>query len=123
MSRRIIIEAVAQSDMREQYQEPGNLGDWFVDDVGDIVIRVVGADPLGHDEAFLVALHELVEMKLCQRAGISQEEVDAFDATYEGGGEPGDDPASPYRKQHRKACLIEFLVADMLGMVGYGKVE
>lgn len=105
--------------MRAQYREDG-LGDWFVNDDGDIVIRAVGLDPLSHDDAFLVALHELVELKLCLAAGISQEAVDAFDAAYEGDGEPGDDSRSPYRKQHRKACLIEFLMADMLGIVGYG---
>jgi len=107
--------------MRPPYDKDGS-GDWFVSDDGDIVIRSVG-DEILSDETFLVALHELVEMKLCDKAGVSQKDVDGFDASYRGEGEPGDDENAPYRNEHRKACLFEFLMADMLGMAGYGTVE
>lgn len=118
---RIIIEAVPQEEMRQQYRDDG-LGDWVCDEHGDVIIRTVGVDPLA-DDAFLVALHELVEMKLCHKAGISQAAVDNFDEGFDGCGEPGDAVAAPYRRQHRQACLVEFLMADMLGLVGYGKIE
>ena len=120
--RRIVIEAVPQEQMRPPYDRDERAGDWFTADNGDIVIRTTGTD-LTDDETFLYALHEFVEMKLCQKAGIPQIAVDNFDAAYGGCGEPGDDIAAPYRRQHRQACLVEFMVADMLGMVGYGRVE
>lgn len=119
--RRIIIEAVAQHEMRSPYADDG-LGDWFINDDGDIVIRAVGDNPLD-DETFLVALHELVEFALCAKRGISQEIVDAFDMGYKGDGEPGDDPDSPYRAEHRKAMLIEMLMANFLGLIEYGTIE
>ena len=117
--RRIILEAVPQSQMRPPYDQDERAGDWYTDANGDMVIRTTGTD-LADDETFLFALHELIEMRLCLKAGVTQAEVDAFDAAYTGEGEPGDCEVSPYRQQHRRACLVEFLVADMLGVVGYG---
>jgi hypothetical protein len=116
-TRRIVVEALPQSKMRY-----GTIGDWFERD-GDVVIQAVGVDPLSHDEAFLVALHELVEMKLCAKAGITQKEVDAFDAAHKGDGEPGDEWNAPYREQHRKAMIIEHLMANFLGITDYGSIE
>jgi len=122
--RRIIIEAVVRKDMRLPYRDdPNALGDWFTNADGDIVIQAVGTDPLGHREAFLVALHELVEMALCEHAGIAQAAVDAHDSAFKGEGEPGDAWNAPYRAQHRRAMLVEHLVADWLGMAGYGTVK
>ncbi len=118
--KRILIEAVPVEQMRAPYQNPGD-GDWFHDADGDLIVRV--AAPALDDHAFLFALHETIEALLCQKAGISQEAVDTFDAAFVGEGEPGDDPAAPYRTQHRRACLVEFLVADMLGVASYGTME
>ena len=120
--RKITIEAVPQEAMRPPYDKELQAGDWFEDADGNMVIRSIG-DDLADDQVFLYALHELIEARLCAKDGVAQADVDAFDASYAGDGEPGDDPASPYRKQHRRACLVEFLVADMLGLVGYGKIE
>ncbi|TAK81885.1 MAG: hypothetical protein EPO09_21785 [Aquabacterium sp.] len=130
MIRRIIIEAVAQEDMRPPYNQDKEGGDWIID--GDtITVRSIGEDfeNWQQPETFLYALHELIECMLCRKAGISQEQVDRFDVAHEymqdhlPDAQPGDHPASPYRLQHRRACLIEFLVADMLGIVGYGRME
>jgi len=118
--RCIFLSAVEQSEMRPPYQEDG-LGDWYHTGYGHWIVRSVGHDILD-DETFLVALHELVEMKLCHNAGITQESVDAFDAAYNGDGEPGDEEDCPYRRQHRQACLVEFLVADMIG-IRHGRME
>ena len=120
--RRIIIECSAQENMRPPYDRDG-LGDWFVNDDGDLVIRAVGSDIIADHACFLVALHELIEMKLCHDRGISQAAIDLFDGAFKGDGEPGDDPAAPYRQEHRFACLIEFLMAHEMGLAGYGEVR
>ena len=116
---RIIIETKAPDAMRYN-----TLGDWFTNGEGDLVVQVSSLDgePLD-DDNFLIALHEFVEAKLCREAGISQETVDEFDREFTGDGEPGDARESPYRQQHRRAMLIEHLVADWLGLADYGKVE
>lgn len=115
---RIIIEAKPEGEMRYSTS-----GDWFVDQVGDLRIQSIGIDPLAQDEAFLVALHELVEAKLCRHAGITEAEVDAFDLAFAGIGEPGDACNCPYRRQHRQAMLIEHLMANFLGRDMYGRIE
>lgn len=69
-----------------------------------------------------VAVHELIEVILCSRRGITQEEVDKFDKEFEENrkenntDEPGDDPAAPYRKEHFFATSIERLLAAELGL-------
>lgn len=74
------------------------------------------------DSEFCVAVHELIESYLCQKEGITDEAVTAFDKDFEekreegNVDEPGDAPGSPYRQQHRTATLIEMLVADALGL-------
>jgi hypothetical protein len=123
MSRRILIEAVERRDMRALYRDnPEAAGDWFFDAAGDLHVHVRSIDVL-HDRAFLYALHELVEAKLCTARGITQDQVDEFDALYQGDGEPGDAWDAPYRREHRQACLVEYLMADMLGIPGYGAME
>lgn len=122
MSRRIVIEAVPQHEMRSPYNQEATGGDWFTDAEGNLVVRVIGED-IYRPETFLYALHELIEARLCQENGIDQDVVDEFDRRYDGEDEPGDDPACPYRTEHRQACLIEFLMADFLGVEGYGRME
>lgn len=120
---KIILECVQPEDMRlEPYRQPG-CGDWFFSTAnGDLHIKVVGPDIFDHDEAFLCALHELIEAKLCFRAGVTQGAVDAFDKAFVGDGEPGDDPRAPYRRQHRAAMMIEHQTALFLGLWDYGEV-
>jgi hypothetical protein len=74
---------------------------------------------------FLVALHELIEYELCRMRGIGDAEVVRFDRTFEAErsvglhsarSEPGDDPRSPYRKEHTFATTVEKLVAQKLGV-------
>jgi hypothetical protein len=119
---RIIIETATPEEMRPPYNmETGLAGDWYIASDGVLVIKVTG-DVLAR-EGFLYALHELIEAFLCLDRGISQQSVDAFDARFNGDGEPGDDPRAPYRQEHRFACLVEHLVAHELGMTGYGEVR
>lgn len=97
----------------KQVMRYDTLGDWtYCNGVFTISVD----DALPKDHQFLIALHELVEAYLCTRDGITQQEVDEFDLNFKGDGEPGDDPACPYRKQHRFAMNIERLVAHELGV-------
>ena len=112
----ILIETIPAESMRYK----PTLGDWFVDGRGVLHIQVSDAVP--EAERILIALHELVEVTLCEQRGISQEAVDQFDFAFKGDGEPGDDPEAPYRHQHRFAMLVEHLMAREMGISGYGEV-
>lgn len=114
----ILIQSVHPSLMRY-----GTFGDWFYEE-SDLIIQV--SSELSEDEQFLVALHELIEVKLCEKNGITQKQVDDFDFNFKSDDpneEPGDHPDAPYRKQHRFAMLIEHLAANELGIHGYGTVR
>lgn len=93
-------------------------GDWYYDENGDLQIRVSIMEDARYE--FLVALHELVEVKLCEWTGVSQKAVDAFDMEYEKNraadddSEPGDSPYAPYRLQHCLAIGVERVVAAVL---------
>lgn len=106
-------------------QRYDTVGDWYFDEDGDLIIKVSNdLEGLGNEyEQLLVALHELVEVLLCRKRGISQKVVDDFDFAFKGEGEPGDEVEAPYRKEHRFAMLIEHLLAHELGLTPYGKVE
>ena len=112
---KIVIEAIPMSVMRY-----GTLGDWFKK---NDTLHIQVADHVSKDEQWLIALHEMVEAHFCERDGVTEGDVDAFDFTYTGQGEPGDDPKAPYRVQHRKAMIIEHMAAQMLGLDAYGTIE
>lgn len=128
---KIIIETIPHQD--QQYE---TVGDWRRDPDGTLRIRV---SDMGNEKyALLVALHELVEVSLCEDRGITTEEVDDFDKRFEAAragdgrmlvsialnqsveidkeGEPGDDPRAPYRKEHFFATNIERQMALELGV-------
>jgi hypothetical protein len=96
-------------------QRYATVGDWQTV-AGRTTITV---SDTGHpDDAFLVAIHELVEWYLCQKAGVTEQQVDAFDMQplREGYDEHGDDPTAPYHRQHEIAGVVERLVAHELGI-------
>ena len=102
------------------------LGDYFINKDGDLIVQTVKQskdEQLMDDKSFLIFLHELVELKLCLNAGVSFESIDDFDFKFTGEGEPGDEPDAPYREQHRRAMLIEHMMANFLGLTDYGRVE
>ena len=118
---KIVIEFIPQDQQRY-----GTLGDWIWKD--DETLHIYSSSDNGEDEAFLVALHELAEVWLCRKKGITQEEVDAFDLAFEPptddpDAEPGDHPDAPYRYQHRQAMMIEHLMALFMGIPSYGTVR
>lgn len=122
---KIILETVRHVDQRYE-----TWGDWYYDPDGTLHIKVSADIPElpTEDHHFLIALHELVEVWLCKKRGITAEQVDAHDFQFESEGhpadaEPGDDPRAPYRNEHRFAMLIEHLMARELGLVGYGTVK
>lgn len=125
MSTKIIIQCVAAAEQRLDVYRDLYCGDWFVDPNGDIRINVTGEDVWDDEEAFLIALHELIEARLCFKAGITQSLVDSFDVNWHGppDTEPGDDADAPYQSQHRSAMLIEFLMAKFMGIDGYGTMK
>lgn len=93
-------------------QQPySTVGDWRRGPDGTLKINV--SSEIGRKYALLVALHELIEVTLCEDRGITCEMVDAFDRKFEehrhpdNDSEPGDDPAAPYRKEHFFATNIE----------------
>jgi len=119
---RIDIRFIPQSEMRPE--APG-IGDWFWEGETLHVRAVTGQ---GVETSFLVALHEMVEAVLCNKHGVSEAAVDAFDAQFEleehgEDDEPGDDPRAPYRAEHRQAMLIEMLMANFLGLTDYGVIR
>lgn len=105
-------------------------GDWYFEENGDLTIKVSNDEPdlPTEDHQFLVALHELVEVYLCKKRGITQKMVDDFDMgevalSLPDDAEPGDHPDAPYRKEHRVAMIIEHLMAHELGIAGYGVIK
>lgn len=118
--QRILIDAIpAEQSRLPCYAEPLS-GDWWHEN-GTLHITVIGPDL--DDEAFLIGLHEMIEARLCAKAGISQADVDSFDQAFTGKGEPGDDPAAPYRIPHRRSMIVEHLVAQFMGLDDYGTVS
>lgn len=115
---KITIETIPHSSQRYP-----TCGDYFIGKDGSIQVKV--SEELGGDSAFLVAIHELVELYLLQKKGVTMEQIDEFDVSYEkahreGGtlegkrlddSEPGDDPKAPYFMEHQFATALESLVA------------
>lgn len=66
-----------------------------------------------------VAYHELFECLVCKQRGITQKQADDFDTSWEehdGYEEPGDDPKSPYHREHQLAMAPEHILADALDL-------
>ncbi len=110
----IHMEVVAHD--RQSYPTCGN---YWTDDEGT-QIRI--SEMQNEDYEFLVFLHELVELYLCKKRGISDEAITEFDIQFEkdrkegNEDEPGDAPDAPYRKEHGFAGYIEELMAAELGV-------
>jgi hypothetical protein len=78
---------------------------------------------------YLAAIHELLEATVCRHMGISQVDVDAFDADYENRrvmgeqfaacgciitNDPGSDVHAPYQLAHKYAESVEYGLARVL---------
>jgi hypothetical protein len=99
-------------------------GDWlYLDDPeGGKVLEIRVSKMTDQRYSQMVAVHELVEVILCNQQGVTQEEVDEFDKAYEASrvedneGEPGDEPNAPYRDQHCFATAVERMLCAALGI-------
>ena len=103
------------------HQRYATVGDWINPSHPSGAAQIKVSDTGNPDYNFLLAFHELVEWYLCYRAGITQEEVDAFDQEWErhhvsAVSEPGDDPAAPYHRQHEFASVVERALAHHMGV-------
>ena len=105
--------------VEKMYQHPGEPSDYrMVIQVSDFTRKMRDGACLLMAEKFefLIALHELIEMFLCNEHGISAREIDAFDMKFTGQGEPGDDPGCPYYAEHQFASAMEHMMANALGV-------
>jgi hypothetical protein len=111
----IHLRTIPHSEQR--YETPG---DW--ENLPNGLLRISVSDMGNEDYAFLVAIHEAVEVWLCNKRGITDEAVSAFDIEYEKNrpegdeSEPGDHPDAPYNKEHLFATNIERMIALELGV-------
>jgi hypothetical protein len=85
---------------------------------GNKIIKAYMKDGGFYNQAWLISLHELVEMRLTEHHEIAEEVIDAFDRKLvERGGnadEGGNEPNSPYKFEHRFAENIERQLALVL---------
>ncbi|MFA6475944.1 MAG: hypothetical protein WCV68_00860 [Candidatus Paceibacterota bacterium] len=114
MKKKIEIKVIQDEDQRYN-----TVGDYFVKkDKWEIIVSDL---PSWKYEA-LVAIHELVEMVLCDDRKITNKSIDEFDIEYnkhrpeDDASEPGDDPQAPYYKEHQFATKIEKMMAEELGV-------
>lgn len=110
---KVTIETISHAEQRYP-----TVGDWLFDAKGDLTIKVSQLSDWRLE--MLVAIHELAEVLICKHRGITQEEVDKFDAAFESSRpdgdrcEPGDDPGAPYVREHCVATGIERVMAAEL---------
>lgn len=97
-------------------------GDWAEDEYGDIYITI---SPMARDSYVAVAIHEIIEKLLCDRARVEDGAVTKFDYKFEReramglqyeDAEAGDDHRAPYREQHQAATFVERAVCGALGL-------
>ncbi len=109
MIRNVKIETMKPKSMRYR-----TCGDWFFTEPGHLTIEV--ADTGNWIYNMLVAVHELIEVILCEIAGISEKRVSAFDLAHQDDEDPGTHPKAPYHDQHLTAMGIEMILAARAGV-------
>jgi hypothetical protein len=95
------------------------LGDWHYDDRRDEVVAQIAVPKFSRGSnyaAWLIAIHELVELFLCARQGVTQREADAFHASHQDSDEYGDELDCPYYEQHQIADAVEKLLCGAIGI-------
>jgi hypothetical protein len=105
---KITIETIPHDQQRYE-----TIGDWLFD--GDDLHIKVSALGDARMEA-LVGIHELIEALVCDKAGIAEADVSAFDIAHPELDDPGGDRRAPYHTQHVFAECIERLIAQELGV-------
>lgn len=98
-------------------------GDYWRDAEGTGQVRI--SDVGNTDYEFLVMLHELIEWRLAEKRGVTDEDITNFDMKFEEEiksgaqslhADPGLDPRAPYKKEHIFATKIEKEIAEEFGV-------
>lgn len=97
---RINIETIAHKDQRYP-----TAGDWWRDGNGILQIRV--SEMSDNRYSLLVAIHELVEVLLCEQRGVTEESVTAYDLAHLDDEDPGCNPAAFRRDMEALAAKLE----------------
>jgi len=101
-------------------QKYDTVGNYWTDREGNLQIRV--SDLQNPKMEMLIVIHELIEKMLVDHAGISDDDITAFDEKFEkkrlSGNidEPGDDKNCNYKKEHCIATGIERIMCSLLGV-------
>lgn len=101
-------------------QRYSTVGDYFVDKKGVLQIRISNMKSEISEQ--IVAVHELVEVIMCNWKGIRIKDIDNFDIEFEKKrkkgnlDEPGFDPKSPYRNEHAIATAVELMICAHLNI-------
>jgi len=106
---KIVIETIPHFEQRYV-----TCGDYWLDAEGVLQVRVSDLGDVRLE--FLVALHELVEVTLCDLRGIAEPDIKAFDEANPEAEDPGSLPDAPYRKEHLFAEAVEKWVATEMGV-------
>lgn len=89
----------------------GGVGDYYLTEDDNLIIKAYMKDVNSYNEAWLIAMHELVEQRLTEMRGIKEPDIDAFDRMIDLNGgsadEAGNESNCPYAKEHRFAENIE----------------
>lgn len=101
---KVVMQTVPYTTMRYK-----TAGDWQFIHPGQLLVTAAELGCWKMESC--LQFHELAEALVCKFQGITQETVDAFDFSYAGDGEPGDDPFCPYRIAHRVASAVEYILA------------
>ena len=132
----VIIRFIKPSDMRyatvgDYYIEKSLVPENILDPEGLVIgtimkeeeVQVVEVADMGNEDYnILVALHELIELTLCKKRGITEESIMNFDLEFEAArpegntDEPGNDINAPYKKEHEFATKVETMMAEQLGV-------
>lgn len=92
--------------------------DWYFDESGDLHVRVTEMGNWKYEAT--LAIHEAIEAILCKAAGVTHQQVDAYDIPYEAihsiKCNAGDEPDAPYVRQHGFATAAERILATELGI-------
>jgi len=123
MARTITIKTIPHKE-----QDYDTVGNWKITP-HEMLIFVSDMD--NDDSEFVIGIHEAIEAWLCEKNGISQDDVDNWDMWYEEAreqgtaacgcpiyptSEPGNDKHCPYRKEHQFTTKIEKMLVKRGGM-------
>jgi hypothetical protein len=117
-----------------KYQRYHSMGDWrFIEQWsgGNAALFVRVSDTGIEHYNMLLAMHEIWEALLCHERGITDKQVDEFDAWHlkkygpanADHEEPGDHPLAPYRDEHCAATAIERQLCSEYEIPWYGYTQ